>query len=360
MKIKPTSYIYNFYTKDDGDGSPIIIDIDGFKVQVGINVVILPGFHIKPCKERSGQLTIVGSNSFLGKGEFLEEGSVSPEGTILQGQPLFDEDLGIKVMLAADDFGRTHENNVATIDCLDKGFLHHVSLMVNRNECSEEAKHLIKECNLAERIGLHFNITEGYSLSNLAKDNWYSVNNKNNFGFLINRKRSSFFLFPHEKKQLVDELRIQIETFKSFGLRPHYFDSHGNIHFKWPIAKTIWRILKEEGFKFVRVPRCEKSKHKIYDFLYKRRVTNLYKKHFQTANKFLNASDLLSPAISSHKNQTIEVMVHPYIKNGLSINRRDIGFEALIAYLKSCGIELLNSQDYIMLKNLRSSERIPQ
>ena len=339
MKTKPTSYLYNFYTKDDDDGTPIVIEIDGFEVQIGINVVILPGFHIKPNQERKGQLTVIGSNSFLGKGESIEEGSIWPDGTILQGEPLFKESLGIKALLVADDFGRTPENNAATMDCLKKELLHHVSFMANRRENSEQASSLVGGTPYKSKVGLHFNLTEGYSLSPLAKDKWYSVNEPGNLGRIINSRRSSFFLLPKEKKQILDELKHQIAAFKEYGYKPDYFDSHGNIHFKWPIAKTIYKNLKDEGFKYIRIPRNVKSKHKIYDLFFKQRVIKLYKRHFQTADVFLNASDLFTPSVSNHFGKTIEVMVHPFIKGERYINRRDVGFGALMAYLRAIGAE---------------------
>ncbi len=340
MKTKPVNYLYNFYNKDDGDGTPIIIDVDGFKVQIGINVVILPGFYIKPCKERAGQITIVGSNSFLGKGESLEEGSVSPEGTILQGEPLFD-DFGMRAMLVADDFGRTPENNDATLHCLIEGFLHHVSFMVNRNENSENAIKYIERGESTIKIGFHFNLTEGFAFSRLSKDKWYSVNEKGNFGRTINSRRSSFFLLPREKKQIQDELAAQISSFKTMGLTPRYFDSHGNVHFKLPIAKVVVPIIKAEGFEYIRIPRAIKSNHRLYDWLFKRRVIRLYKKAFRTADEFLNASDLFSTLIKTHRGKTIEIMVHPYIKRGRIINRRDVDFGVLLAFFRACSIQLI-------------------
>ena len=341
MKKRPVNYLYNFYTKDDGDGSPIIISIDGFQVQIGINVVILPGFHIEPCKERAGQLTVIGSNSFLGKGASLEEGSASPEGTIIEGEPLFAEGLGIGVMLVADDFGRTPENNASTLDCFQTGILHHASFMANRKENSQAAINETTGTPYLNKLGLHFNITEGYSLSPLAKDEWYSVNKEGNFGRLINSRRTSFFLLPKEKKHIKDELKAQIQAAKSFGLPLRYFDSHGNIHFKWPIAKMIYKILLESGFEYVRIPRDVHSGHRLYDFFFKRRVIKLYKKRFKTTDEFLNASDLFNSDIKQHAGKTVEVMVHPYTKNGRFINRRDVDFAVLLAYLKACGIELV-------------------
>ena len=340
MKTRPIKYLYNFYTKDDGEGSPIVIEIDGYKVQIGINVVILPGFHIKPCKGRAGQLTIVGSNCFLGKGESLEEGSVLPEGTILQGEPLLKEDYGIKVLLAADDLGRKNETNVAIFNCFREGLIHHASIMVN---CPfyEEAVTLTKDFDLEEAIGLHFDVLEGEALSKLENRGRYNMNWANTFGYVMNGRRSAFFLFPREKKQLKDELQKQIDAYLSSGLKTLYFDSHGNIHFKYPIAKIVAKEIKGVGFTYVRIPRDESSRHRIYNLLFKRRVINLYRKSFKTSDAFLNAADLLDSSILDRRGQTMEVMVHPFLRNDKVINRRDVSFPVLFAFCKACNIEII-------------------
>lgn len=341
MKTKPTSYLYNFYTKDDGDGAPIIIEIDGFKVQIGINVVILPGFHVKPCKERTGQLTVVGSNCFLGKGESIEEGAILPEGTILQGEFLFDRETNIKVMLAADDLGRKHEANVAIMDCFDKNILHHASIMVN---CPfyDEALEMVRERDLSRQIGLHFNVLDGRPFSALENSPaGYDVNTPNSFAWRINNVRSSFFISRKDKKQLLDELDKQVSMFVQDGFLRTYFDSHGNIHFKYPVAKTIIRYLSKNRFRFVRIPRAVPSHHKLYDIIYKNRVIRMYRKLFSTQDYFLAAKDIFVSNIDKYQNKTIEIMVHPFLKKGCTINRRDVSFPALMAYFRAAGISMV-------------------
>ncbi len=344
MRIKQTNYLYNFHTEDDGPGSPIIIDIGGFKVQIGINVAIMPGFHILPCPTRVGQITIVGSNSFLGNGESLEEGSVSKNGTILLGKPLFEGETGIRVMLVGDDFGRRSEANACMLHCFQQKIIHHASLMINCSSTKDAVK-TINEYNLGSQIGLHFNVQDGDAFVKNKNETHYDVNVANSFAAKTDSKRSAFFLTAREKKILKEELEQQIQAIKAAGIAPRYFDSHGNIHFKWPIAKSIYKILIREGFEYVRVPRNVPSRHKVYDFLFKRRVTKLYRKHFKTSDEFLYASDLFSSNIAKHNNRLIEVMVHPFVNNGRFVNRRDVDFFVLLAYFKACGITLV-TKDY--------------
>ena len=341
MRRKVSSYLYNYYDKDDGKGCSAIIDIGGYKVQIGINVVILPGFRIKPNKNKAGQITIVGSNSFLGVGEALEEGSVSPEGTILGGEPLAEDELDISVILVADDLGRKPENNTAIINCFRAGFLHHSSLMVNRRESTENAIKTFRGTPYEKQIGLHFNVTEGYSLSRMAAEEWYSVNVKGNLGSIIAKKRTFFFLYPSEKRVIEDELRQQVAVFKSWGLSLRYFDSHGNIHFKLPVAKLVSRVMKSEGHVFVRIPRDEGCRHLLYSRLIKPRVARIYRKRFRTVDFFLNSRDIFKTDLRKYKHKVLEIMLHPYMDNGLLTNRRDVSLDVLMSYFQSRGIKIV-------------------
>lgn len=191
------------------------------------------------------------------------------------------------------------------------------------------------------QVGLHFNMTEGIPLSPLAKESWYSVNEKGNFGMTIIGKRTAFFLTPKEKRLIRSELRAQIEKYKSLGFKPAYFDSHGNIHFKKPVARIILKTLIEEGFQYVRIPRYEKANHPLYDFFFKRPVIRMYRKHFQTADKFMNATDIFNSVMLEPSDAIYEVMVHPWENDGHLTNRRDVEFNVIEAFCKSAKIKIL-------------------
>lgn len=341
MKEKDvTSYIYNFFNQDDSDGETKFIEIDGFKVCLGINVILLPGVKIKANPALAGKITTIGSNSFIGQNAVIEEGSELPPKTILQGDLLQPAGVGPRVMLVGDDFGRNESNNQCTAHLLETNALHHASLVLNKKESTIEAIGLLRQNpNWNNKVSLHFNITEGYSL--LSDPNlYYSVNDPVSLGKRINSTTSSFYLSRKDKKRMLEELHAQIHYYKSLGLKPRYFDSHGNINFKWPVAKAITPILKEEGFEYVRIPR-DTHAHPIYDFLFKRRVTKLYRKNFKTADAFLYITDLLNSDFFKFNGKTIEIMTHPFMKNGEYINRRDVGFEAIFAFLSSIGAMLL-------------------
>ena len=272
----------------------------------------------------------------------MEEGSAIPEGTIFQGKPLCNPANPIKAIIAADDFGRTKENNKATEYYLSLGLVQRASLMVNRGEETKDALRIIKNGGLQDQIALHFNLTEGHSLSPLAKDNWYSVNEQRNFGQIINDRFSFLYLKKKDRLLVKDELRRQINAFVQLGLEPTFFDSHGHIHNKWPVAKLIVPLLKSAGFSHVRLPRRQGKKHIVYDLFFKQRVINLYRKNFETIDEFINASDLFDSNYKRFEGKTVEFMAHPFMKNGKPVNRRDIQLEVLMAFLHSIGAEIVS------------------
>lgn len=340
MKEKPTSYLYNFYDKDDGDGEPIIVNFNGYKVQLGINVVIMPGFRIIPSPNHAGSITVIGSNSFIGVNATIKEGDTLVPGTIIKGDqlPLLSS---AKIVLAADDFGRREEAN----ECIQKHFydwrMHHASLMVNFGSLTNEAVTISEEYKFSDQLGLHFSITDGFPCSSDISEDRFTTNGKSSLGCIANSRRSAFFLLNKEKKLILSELKAQIAKFKELGLQPKFFDSHGNIHFKWPIAKLITPVLVRAGFTNVRIPRTAPSKHKLYDYFFKHRVTNLYKKHFITYDAFINAKDIFALRCKKFDGQTIEIMVHPFIKNRQCINRRDVDLPVLLTYLEAVGASIV-------------------
>ena len=341
MNRKVTNYLYNHYDKDDGDGEPLEIQIGGFRVQIGINVIILPGFHITPNPQKSGQLTIIGSNSFLGKSGTLLEGEQYSDETIVEGEPLADPNsFYANAILVCDDFGRTKENNEACIWFYRHYPIHHFSLMVNRGENTLRAVELARKNHIEEYVGLHFNVTEGIPFSHLTDEEWYTVNNGTSFGTRINRTTTSVYLRRRDRSLLLDELNQQISRFVEYGFIPRFFDTHGNINFKWPVAKAITPVIQEQGFTHIRIPRDIDKKHRLYRFLFKRRTIKLFKKWFQTADAFVNATDILNSSFARFNGQTLEIMLHPFVKNGRAINRRDVGMDALMAFLRAANITI--------------------
>lgn len=114
------------------------------------------------------------------------------------------------MIITADDFGFTNDTNTAIINLIKDGLITQTSLMVNQPG-TKNAIELIHKYNLTN-IGLHFNMTQGKSLSNpnitFSKTKTYS------------------------KEFIKQELEAQIDFFKQHNISLHHLDSHHHIHGK--------------------------------------------------------------------------------------------------------------------------------
>ena len=114
------------------------------------------------------------------------------------------------MIITADDFGFTNDTNTAIINLIKDGLITQTSLMVNQPG-TKNAIELIHKYNLTN-IGLHFNMTQGKSLSDpnitFSKTKTYS------------------------KEFIKQELEAQIKFFKQYNIPLHHLDSHHHIHGK--------------------------------------------------------------------------------------------------------------------------------
>lgn len=125
------------------------------------------------------------------------------------------------MIITADDFGFTHDTNKAIINLINDKLITQASLMVNQVG-TNDAINLIKKHNL-KNIGLHFNITQGHSISNpnitFSKETWSNLSNE--------------FI---EK-----ELQAQINFFVDNGIYLHHIDSHHNVHLKSDFINNLMK-----------------------------------------------------------------------------------------------------------------------
>ena len=74
----------------------------------------------------------------------------------------------MKLIVNADDFGKTQESNLGVLKAFQKGYCSQTSIIVNTNYF-DEAVQFAKENNLLDKVGLHINLFEGTPLSGKNK-----------------------------------------------------------------------------------------------------------------------------------------------------------------------------------------------
>lgn len=124
------------------------------------------------------------------------------------------------MIITADDFGFTKDTNYAVLNLLKEGLITQASLMVNQ-PATDHAINLIKQHNLTN-IGLHFNLTQGRSISDPT--------------VAFSKEKS------YTPEFIEQELEAQIQVFIDNNIPLHHLDSHHNIHLK---SDYIYNLFKK-------------------------------------------------------------------------------------------------------------------
>lgn len=184
-----------------------------------------------------------------------------------------------KLIINADDFGYSKENNIAIQKGVQTGIITSASLMANM----EGFEHAINEIlpTIQVDIGVHLNIIEGKSLTNqplLCDKNGYF---NNSYGALILKSANDEFL-----KQTETEFRAQIEKVLKYTKASH-IDSHVHTHAIPPIFKLVQKLAEEYNIPFIRTQNeiPYKVKEKPVD---KRYLVNIIKNILLNTFSFIN------------------------------------------------------------------------
>jgi chitin disaccharide deacetylase len=148
-----------------------------------------------------------------------------------------------RLIVNADDFGRSHSINQAIIRAHREGILTTASLMVNE-EGFDEAVQLARETPKLG-VGLHLVTVCGHSalppqkIPNL-------VNAKSEFTNNAPAAGMRYFFSPGCRQQLRDEIAAQFEKFHATGLPLDHVNGHLHLH----MHPAIFSILVENADRF--------------------------------------------------------------------------------------------------------------
>ena len=147
-----------------------------------------------------------------------------------------------RLIVNADDFGRSHSINEAVIRAHREGILTTASLMVNEPACAE-AVALAKE-NPKLGVGLHLTLLQGHSTLPPEKIPEL-VNSRGEFSNSPVGAGMSYFFRCNLRKQLRAEIHAQFEKFRATGLPLDHVNGHLHLH----LHPTIFKILMEDAEK---------------------------------------------------------------------------------------------------------------
>jgi hopanoid biosynthesis associated protein HpnK len=147
-----------------------------------------------------------------------------------------------RLIVNADDFGRSHSINQAVIRAHQEGILTSASLMVNEPGL-DEAVALARE-NPKLGVGLHLTLLVGHSalppekIPGLVNDCGEFSNNPVGVGF-------RYFFNRSLREQLRAEIHAQFSKFRATGLPLDHVNGHLHLH----LHPVIFRILMEDAEK---------------------------------------------------------------------------------------------------------------
>ena len=159
---------------------------------------------------------------------------------------------GRRLIVNADDFGRSHSINEAVIRAHHEGILTTASLMVNEPAC-DEAVALARE-NPRLGVGLHLTLLDGKPTLPPEKIPGL-VNERGEFSNRPVAVGMRYFFNHALREQLRAEIHAQFEKFRATGLPLDHVNGHLHLH----LHPTVFSILMEEaatlGIRHLRLTR---------------------------------------------------------------------------------------------------------
>jgi hopanoid biosynthesis associated protein HpnK len=155
-----------------------------------------------------------------------------------------------RLIVNADDFGRSHSINQAVIRAHCEGILTSASLMVNGGACDEAVDLARRNPTLA--VGLHLTLVCGRSTLKPTEIPAL-VDDHHHFSQRPVLAGLRYFLNVGIRAQLRHEMAAQIKKFESTGLQMDHLNGHLNIHLHPTILSIIRHHSREWGVRHMRL-----------------------------------------------------------------------------------------------------------
>lgn len=269
-----------------------------------------------------------------------------------------------KIVFNADDLGLFNSINRAVLEAYEVGLLISASLVANGMFVEDVVNNILPKCqNLG--IGVHLNITEGYSLCTdleILADSQCKF--KNTFLKIL------YLTYKPDAKKFMEELerefRRQIEFVMSKTNATH-IDSHEHIHSIPKIFDLVCRLAKEYGIKEVRT-HFEKlyivpDFQKYMSIKYYKNITKLIMLNFftlfndVTIQKYeLSTNDYIIGILYS---SLIDALTISY--GTMAVNHKNIRIEVLLHPSRYDDGTINNYfNEYLLIKNKKLKDKIEQ
>lgn len=156
-----------------------------------------------------------------------------------------------RLIVTADDFGRSVEINEAVEDGHRRGVLTAASLMVTGDACDDA---VARARNLPDLgVGLHLALVD--AVPALPPEQIPAlVEADGRFTSKLVALGVRIFLSPAARRQLDAEMRAQFERYRATGLPLDHVDSHHHYHLHPTVFGLLVPLAREYGAKGIRIP----------------------------------------------------------------------------------------------------------
>lgn len=152
-------------------------------------------------------------------------------------------------MVNADDFGMSHEKNIAIDEMMRSNICTNASLVINM-PYTQEAISLAYSGGYQDKLSLHINLTIGESISRTIRNiPLYYENCKFAYRPII---KSNTQIYPKHIQVLREEIESQIVKFQEYGLNLSSIDSHNWVHLRIPVWMALKPLINKYDIKIVR------------------------------------------------------------------------------------------------------------
>lgn len=148
-----------------------------------------------------------------------------------------------RLIINADDYGRSTEINSKIIECYRRGDVTDMSIMAV-GEAFEEAVSLAKNEGVT-KLGAHLTLTGGFKPV-IGADEKFPRTYRSFLG--------RYFTGAIKSGEIRAELKSQILKVKKTGFKITHVDSHHHVHMTPGILKIVVGLMKEEGIGYIRFP----------------------------------------------------------------------------------------------------------
>src|SRR4051812_20282926 len=167
-------------------------------------------------------------------------------------------DLSAQLIINADDFGGDSDINAAIVSCFKKKLINSTTIMVNK-EGFEEAVRLASVHGLKNNIGLHVNLTEGKTLTDLSGTGLTDHNGNLIMGGKVFSK-PGMLISSSTRSKIKTEIKAQYNKLIKSGICPTHIDSHQHVH-TFPLLAPIFIEFAKEHNQKLRLVAIKKRKN---------------------------------------------------------------------------------------------------